>query len=91
MAKVKTTTNTIKLTPDEIKDLEDIRSDFTSITSMIGEVEINTEGLRIRKLDLLAGLKKLDEKQGEIKRKLESKYGKGTISLDTGEFTSVTV
>ena len=91
MAKEKTTTNTIKLTPDEIKDLEDIRSDFTSITSMIGEVEINTEGLRIRKLDLLAGLKKLDEKQGEIKRKLESEYGKGTISLDTGEFTSVTV
>ena len=32
-------------------------------------------------------LKKLDEKQNELASKLEDKYGKGSISLDTNEFT----
>ena len=41
----------------------------------------------MRKEELMASLRKLDEKQGDIKKKLEDKYGKGSISLDTGEFT----
>jgi len=54
---------------------------------MIGEVEINFKSLEMRKEELMASLRKLDEKQGDIKKKLEDKYGKGSISLDTGEFT----
>ena len=79
--------NTIKLTEDEIKDLGDIRNNFSKITLMIGEVEINFKSLEMRKEELLASLRKLDEKQGDIKKKLEDKYGKGSISLDTNEFT----
>jgi len=79
--------NTIKLTADEIKDLGDIRNNFSKITLMIGEVEINFKSLEMRKEELLASLRKLDEKQGDIKKKLEDKYGKGSISLDTNEFT----
>jgi len=89
MAKKQEKSNSIKLTTDEIKDLGDIRNNFSNITLMIGEVEINSKSLEIRKEELMAGLRKLDEKQGDIKKKLEDKYGKGSISLDTGEFTSI--
>ena len=89
MAKKQEKSNVIKLTEDEIKDLGDIRNNFSNITLMIGEVEINFKSLEMRKEELMAGLRKLDEKQGDIKKKLEDKYGKGSISLDTGEFTSI--
>ena len=81
--------NTIKLTTDEIKDLGDIRNNFSKITLMIGEVEINFKSLEMRKEELMASLRKLDEKQGDIKKKLEDKYGKGSVSLETNEFTAI--
>ncbi len=81
--------NTIKLTADEIKDLGDIRNNFSKITLMIGEVEINIKGLKMRKEELMTNIQKLEEKQGDIRRKFEDKYGKGSISLDTNEFTPI--
>jgi len=87
MAKKEEKSNSIKLTTDEIKDLGDIRNNFSKITLMIGEVEINIKGLEMRKEELMTNIQKLEEKQGDIRRKFEDKYGKGSISLDTNEFT----
>lgn len=77
----------IKLTEDEIKDLTDVRANFQKTTLIIGETEIGIINLKSRKEDLIAALRKLDEKQSELAKKLEDKYGKGSISLDTNEFT----
>ena len=85
----KTETNTVTLTKDEIKELGDIRASISNITLMIGENEIAFENLGIRKRELLSRLLKLSEKQNDIAKKLEDKYGKGNVNLDTGEFTSI--
>ena len=77
----------IKLTEDEIKDLTEVRTNFQKTTLIIGETEIGIINLKSRKEDLIASLRKLDEKQSELAKKLEDKYGKGSISLDTNEFT----
>jgi hypothetical protein len=77
----------IKLTEDEIKDLTEVRTNFQKTTLIIGETEIGIINLKNRKEDLIAALRKLDEKQSELAKKLEDKYGKGSISLDTNEFT----
>ena len=77
----------IKLTEDEIKDLTEVRTNFQKTTLIIGETEIGITNLKGRKEDLIASLRKLDEKQSELAKKLEDKYGKGSISLDTNEFT----
>lgn len=77
----------IKLTEDEIKDLTEVRTNFQKTTLIIGETEIGIINLKSRKEDLIAALRKLDEKQSELAKKLEDKYGKGSISLDTNEFT----
>ena len=77
----------IKLTEDEIKDLTEVRTNFQKTTLIIGETEIGIINLKNRKEDLIATLRKLDEKQSELAKKLEDKCGKGSISLDTNEFT----
>ena len=79
---------TVKLTKDEIKELGDIRASISSVALVIGENEIAFENLGIRKRELLNRLLKLSEKQNDFAQKLEDKYGKGNVSLDTGEFTA---
>jgi len=85
MAK-KEQTDIIKLTEDEIKELGDHRTSISNVTLLIGETEIAFENLEIRKKELLSGLMKLSEKQNDFVKKLESKYGKGNVNIDTGEF-----
>ena len=82
-------TDIIKLTKDEIKELGDHRASISNVTLLIGETEIAFENLEIRKKELLSGLMKLSEKQNDFAQKLESKYGKGNVNLDTGEFVPV--
>jgi hypothetical protein len=79
-----------KLTEEEIKDLAEVRTSFQQLTLVMGETEIASINLKARKESLTVALKKLDEKQSEIANKLEEKYGKGSISLDTNEFTPTT-
>ena len=85
----KTETNTTKLTKDEIKEIGDIRSSVSNATIAIGETEVAFANLEIRKNELLNNLRKLSEKQNDFAQKLESKYGKGNVNLDTGEFVPV--
>ena len=79
----------IKLTEDEIKELTDIRNNFSNLTLMIGEAEVGVANLENRKQELFSGLAKITEKQNDVSKKLEDKYGKGNISLETGEFTPI--
>ena len=86
MTKTETETKTVKLTKDEIKEIGDLRSSISNVTLVIGETEIAFENLGLRKKELLSGLMKLSEKQNDFAKKLESKYGKGNVNIDTGEF-----
>ena len=79
MTKTETETKTVKLTKDEIKEIGDLRSSISNVTLVIG----------LRKKELLSRLLKLSEKQNDFAKKLEDKYGKGNVNLDTGEFTSI--
>ena len=88
MAK-KEQTDTIKLTKDEIKELGELRATFSNITLMIGEAEIGFVNLKTRKDELINNLTKLNEKQNDVKRRLENKYGKGNINVDTSEFVPI--
>ncbi len=52
----------IKLTEDEIKELTDIRNNFSNLTLMIGEAEVGVANLENRKQELFSGLAVTDSK-----------------------------
>ena len=88
MAK-KEKTDIVKLTKDEIKEIGDIRISISRVALAIGENEITFENLGIRKKELMSRLLKFSEKQNDFAQKLEDKYGKGNVNLDTGEFVPI--
>ena len=89
MTKKEEKSNVVKLTLDEVKEIGDIRMSISNVALAIGENEINFENLGIRKKELMSRLLKFSEKQNDFAQKLEDKYGKGNVNLDTGEFVPI--
>ena len=80
MTKTKTETKVVKLTKDEIKEVGDLRSSISKVTLAIGETEIAFANLKNRKKELMSRLLKLSEKQNDVVKKLEAKYGNGNVN-----------
>ena len=74
------------LTEEEIIELKDLQSTFRNLTEVSGVVEMQHYNIQIKKEQLKSNLKSLQEKEGDLAKKLEDKYGQGSISLETGEF-----
>ena len=77
------------LTETEIKNINNVRDDFQILIGQIGEVEVGIIDLNRRKETLKEKLNKIQEKETQIAKDLETKYGKGNISLETGKFTPI--
>ena len=76
------------LTEEEIKLITDLRSQFQGLTQMTGKVSVQIMDLEIKRDQLKNNLFELQKQENEIIGNIEEKYGKGTISLETGEFVS---
>ena len=77
------------LTEKEIEKIKKVREDFQILISSVGDVEVAIMNLNKRKKELSKELENIQEKESQIAIELENKYGKGNISLETGEFTPV--
>tara|TARA_B110000091_G_C13516130_1_gene350484 strand:- start:5 stop:259 length:255 start_codon:yes stop_codon:yes gene_type:complete len=75
------------LTEIEIKDVKKIKEDFQILVGQVGEVEVGIMNLTARKKELEGELNNIQLEEIKIAKELEEKYGKGNISLETGEFT----
>ena len=74
------------LTEEEIKLINELRSQFQGLTQMTGEISVQIMDLEIKRDQLKNSLFELQKQESEIIGNIEEKYGKGTISLETGEF-----
>lgn len=83
MSKVKVLTET------EIENIKKVREDFQILVGNVGEVEVAIINLNKKKKGLEKELELIQDKEKEIAVDLEKKYGKGNISLETGEFTPI--
>ena len=83
MSKVKVLTET------EIENIKKVREDFQILVGNVGDVEVAMMNLNKKKKELETELELIQEKEKEIALDLEKKYGKGNISLETGEFTPI--
>lgn len=77
------------LTEAEIKNIKKVREDFQVLVGNVGEVEVAIMNLNKKKKELENELLLIQEKETKIAVDLEKKYGKGNISLETGEFTPI--
>tara|TARA_R100000773_G_C4190997_1_gene96929 strand:- start:249 stop:503 length:255 start_codon:yes stop_codon:yes gene_type:complete len=77
------------LTKEEISKIKTIKEDFQILVGQVGEVEIGIMNLKKRKKELEKELETIQQKEIDVAKELENKYGKGNISLETGEFTPI--
>ena len=78
------------LTQEEIQQVTKLREEFNSLTILAGEVEMQIINLQLQKEQIKDSFIKLKSQESIVVGELEGKYGKGTISLGTGEFLSNT-
>ena len=77
------------LTEAEIENIKKVREDFQLLVNNVGDVEIAIMNLNKRKKEFEKELESIQERETKIAVDLEKKYGKGNISLETGEFTPI--
>ena len=74
------------LTEEEITELKSLKQQLKDLTDIVGETEIQIMNLQIRKDQIKNKLQVLQQEEYVLAKKLEEKYGNGTISIESGEF-----
>jgi seryl-tRNA synthetase len=85
-----------QLTPEELQSIKDLQSKYNQTIFEIGAAEAQLivfheqiEKLVEAKKGLVSDLKTIEQKESELTKSLQEKYGEGTINPETGELTSV--
>jgi chromosome segregation ATPase len=83
-----------QLTPEELQSVKDLQSKYNQTIFEIGvaEAQIITLQQQIEKLqkdkkDLIADINSIGDKEAELVKSLQEKYGTGNIDPETGEIT----
>tara|TARA_Y100000004_G_C8757645_1_gene345139 strand:- start:24 stop:281 length:258 start_codon:yes stop_codon:yes gene_type:complete len=74
------------LEKSEIEELSNLKQKFQDLVVVIGNAELQIIEINKRKENLKKALDSIQEEEKVLAKKLEEKYGQGTISLTSGEF-----
>ena len=74
------------LTEEELSQARSLKDEFDNLVVNVGDIETQILSLEIKKEDYKNKLRFLKQEEIKLSKELEAKYGKGTISLDSGEF-----
>ena len=82
----------IKTTPhsfneQELNQLKNLREKLRNLAFQFGQLQINKIKLEDTEIELKKELSILEKEEENIAKTLSSKYGKGSINLDSGTFT----
>ena len=80
----------IKLTPEEVDQLSEIKNTQESLVISFGEIEYSIQSLEIQKDKIVENLTTLKQNEVELGKSLQQKYGEGSIDLESGVFTKKT-
>jgi hypothetical protein len=85
-----------QLTPEELQSIKDLQSKYNQTIFEIGAAEAQLIAFRqgIDKLEkakegLVSDLTTIEQKETELTKSLQEKYGEGNINTETGEVTSI--
>ena len=74
------------LTPEEVTHLTELRNTYQELVASIGNAEMQIMMFQLKKEQFKIQLQQLQEKEITLAKQLKTKYGQGTISLETNEF-----
>jgi oligoribonuclease NrnB/cAMP/cGMP phosphodiesterase (DHH superfamily) len=82
------------LTPEELVSIKELQTRYNQTILEIGAAEAqliifqeNIEKLTEAKKGLVSDLKTIEQKESELVKSLQEKYGQGSINIETGEIT----
>ena len=79
--------NPIKFTEEEVQSLQDLQRTYQQITLAFGQLSVSRMALDDRENSLKNTLEETKNKENELAKGLNEKYGKGSLNIETGEFT----
>tara|TARA_R110000772_G_C13031616_1_gene411767 strand:- start:90 stop:383 length:294 start_codon:yes stop_codon:yes gene_type:complete len=77
----------IKFSEEELKSLQELQVTYNQITSAFGQLALTRLGLDSQEEQLKTTLVDTRTKENELAKELTDKYGKGSLNIETGEFT----
>ena len=77
---------TEKLTETEISSVKEIQKLRAEIIEKYGLIEMSIQDLKLQKQEITEELKEIKITELKLSQELQSKYGVGTINIDSGEF-----
>ena len=79
-------TSPTSFSEEELKEIKDLRMSLNTLTFQLGQVYIEKIKIEEQENIFKNQLKDLEKKESSIAKKLSSKYGKGSIDIETGTF-----
>tara|TARA_R110001606_G_scaffold29467_1_gene91847 strand:+ start:1914 stop:2159 length:246 start_codon:yes stop_codon:yes gene_type:complete len=76
-----------KLQNEEIKKVNDLKNKFNETVQALGSIELQLLNINLKKEQLKMEAVEIQKEEIDLAKELEEKYGSGTISLETGEFS----
>jgi len=89
VAKTEKTTTPVKFTKEELDKLTNLQQESQNVTFRLGQLYLNKIRLEEQENSLKTYTKNLEEEEAKLARELSDKYGKGSINIETGEFTPI--
>ena len=80
---------TKKLSQEQLQQIKSIQQKNQAVVQELGQIEILKLQLKKRQQTAQQYLEELLEEQEQIAQEIESIFGKGSIDIETGEFTSL--
>ena len=76
-----------KFTEEELTTLKSIQAKSQNATFQFGQLYLNKIRLEEQETILKNQIKELGQEEAQFAQQLTNKYGKGSIDIETGEFT----
>ena len=76
------------LTQDELQQIKDLQQEKLVLVEQFGIIEYRIQDLKQQKQLLNLTLSDLKQKEIDLGKILQERYGDGTINVEKGEFTS---
>jgi len=77
----------IKFTDDELKSIEELRSEYVNITNRFGQIALTKYNLEKQEEQAETDFEEIRVKEQNVLNGITEKYGPGTLDPNTGVFT----